>query len=90
MLLTGSISLSSRLLAFIENGHWKRAINCGAIGGLFVGAAVPLAHLTLEKRPPTAAFAASVGKDLAGIAAFVGVALGMVIGSLLAPRPETL
>jgi SSS family solute:Na+ symporter len=66
--------------------YWKRANNWGAIGGIFLGAAVPITQLTLEKLPATAAFAASIGKDIAGISAFVAAALGMIIGSLLKPR----
>jgi SSS family solute:Na+ symporter len=86
LLLTGSIYLSSMSVLLIACCYWKRANNWGAIGGILLGAAVPVAHLTLEKLPDTAAFAASIGKDLAGIAAFVGAVLGMVIGSLLKPR----
>ena len=54
------------------------------------GAAVPVAHLTLEKMPSTAAFAASIGKDAAGIAAFIAAALGMIAGSLLKPSAKAI
>jgi xanthine dehydrogenase molybdopterin-binding subunit B len=45
-----------------------------------------VAHLTLEKLPSTAAWAASLGKDIPGLAAFAAAALGMILGSLLKPR----
>lgn len=86
LLLTGSIYLSSMSVLLIACCYWKRANNWGAIGGIFLGAALPIAHLTLEKLPSTAAWAASIGKDLAGIAAFAAAALGMIVGSLLKPR----
>ena len=82
----GSIYLSSMSVLLIACCYWKRANNWGAIGGIFLGAAVPISHLTLEKLPSTAAWAASIGKDLAGIAAFAAAALGMIVGSLLKPR----
>jgi len=89
LLLTGSIYLSSMSVLLIACCYWKRANNWGAIGGILLGAAVPVAHLTLEKLPATAAWAASIGKDIAGIAAFVGAALGMIVGSLLKPRSRS-
>ncbi|MEZ5387593.1 MAG: hypothetical protein R3F13_18940 [Prosthecobacter sp.] len=87
LLLTGSIYLSSMSVLLIACCYWKPANNWGAIGAVLLGAAVPVAHLTLEKLPSTAAFAAAIGKDIAGIAAFVGAALGMIVGSLLKPKP---
>lgn len=89
LLLTGSIYLSSMSVLLIGCCYWKHANNWGAIGGIVLGAAVPITHLTLEKLPQTAAWAASVGKDIAGIAAFVGAALGMIIGSLIKPQSRT-
>ncbi|MFO1486436.1 MAG: sodium:solute symporter family protein [Verrucomicrobiaceae bacterium] len=88
LLLTGSIYLSSMSVLLIACCYWKKANNWGAIGGILLGAAVPVTHLTLEKLPSTAAFAASIGKDIAGIAAFAGAALGMIIGSLLKPKSK--
>ena len=83
LLLTGSIYLSSMSVLLLACCYWPRANSWGAFGGILLGAAVPVLHLTLEKLPDTAAFAASVGKDLAGLAAFAAAALGMVAGSLL-------
>lgn len=88
LLLTGSIYLSSMSVLLIACCYWKRANNWGALGAIILGAAVPMAHLSMEKLPATAKLAASIGKDMAGIAAFVAAALGMVIGSLLKPRTE--
>lgn len=88
LLLTGSIYLSSMSVLLIGCCYWKRANSWGAHGGIFLGALVPIAFLTLEKMPATAAWAATVGKDAAGLAAFAAAALGMVVGSLLKPQPQ--
>ncbi|MBE2282915.1 MAG: sodium:solute symporter family protein [Prosthecobacter sp.] len=89
LLLTGSIYLSSMSVLLIACCYWRRANNWGAIGGIVLGATVPIVHLTLEKLPSTAGFAASIGKDIAGVAAFIAAALGMIAGSLLKPHPKT-
>ncbi len=86
LLLTGSIYLSSMSVLLIACCYWRRANNWGAMGGILGGAAVPVIHLTLEKLPSTAAWAAEVGKDVAGLAAFAAAALGMIVGSLLKPQ----
>jgi SSS family solute:Na+ symporter len=88
LLLTGSIYLSSMSVLLVACCYWKRANNWGALGAILLGAAVPITHLTLEKIPATVQLAASIGKDTAGIAAFVAAALGMIAGSLLKPRTE--
>ncbi|MBK8093139.1 MAG: hypothetical protein IPK32_14420 [Verrucomicrobiaceae bacterium] len=90
LLLTGSIYLSSMSVLLIACCYWRRANDWGAICGILLGAAVPVAHLTLEKMPSTAAFAASIGKDAAGIAAFIAAALGMIAGSLLKPSAKAI
>ena len=89
LLLTGSIYLSSMSVLLIACCYWKRANNWGALGAIILGAAVPIAHLAMEKIPATAKIAESLGKDAAGIAAFGAAALGMIAGSLLKPRTET-
>jgi SSS family solute:Na+ symporter len=86
LLLTGSIYLSSMSVLLIACCYWSRANNWGALGAILLGAAVPVAHLAMEKIPSTAGLAASIGKDQAGIAAFVAAALGMLVGSMLKPR----
>ncbi|MBI5773989.1 MAG: sodium:solute symporter family protein [Verrucomicrobia bacterium] len=88
LLLTGSIYLSSMSVLLIACCYWRRANNWGALGAIILGAAVPIAHLSMEKIPATAKLAASLGKDAAGIGAFVAAAIGMIAGSLLKPRTE--
>lgn len=88
LLLTGSIYLSSMSVLLVACCYWKHANDWGALGAIILGATVPIAHLTLEKIPATVNFAAAIGKDTAGIAAFVAAAVGMLAGSLLKPRPE--
>ena len=88
LLLTGSIYLSSMSVLLIACCYWRRANNWGALGAILLGAAVPIAHLAMEKIPATAKLAASLGKDAAGIGAFVAAALGMIAGSLLKPHAE--
>jgi SSS family solute:Na+ symporter len=88
LLLTGSIYLSSMSVLLVACCYWRRANNWGALGAIILGAAVPIAHLSMEKIPATAKFAASLGKDAAGIAAFLAAGIGMIAGSLLKPRTE--
>lgn len=85
LLLTGSIYLSSMSALLIACCYWKKANDWGAIGAILLGAAVPVAHLSMEKIPATAELAARIGKDYAGIAAFAAAAGGMIIGSLAKP-----
>ncbi len=86
--VTSTIYVSSMSVLLVACCYWKRANNWGALGAIILGAAVPIAHLSMEKIPATVKFAASIGKDTAGIAAFVAAALGMIAGSLLKPRTE--
>lgn len=86
LLLTGAIYLSSMSVLLIACCYWRRANNWGALGAIILGAAVPIAHLTMEKLPATAGLAATIGKDAAGTAAFAAAAIGMIAGSLLKPR----
>lgn len=87
--LTGAIYLSSMSVLLIACCYWRRANNWGALGAIILGAVVPAAHLAMEKIPSTAELAARIGKDQAGIFAFIAAALGMVIGSLIKPKPRT-
>jgi solute:Na+ symporter, SSS family len=86
MLLTGSIYLSSMSVLLVACCYWPRANNWGALGAIILGAIVPIVQLTMEKLPSTKAYAAAIGPDIAGIAAFVAAAVGMIIGSLLKPH----
>jgi SSS family solute:Na+ symporter len=63
LLLTGSIYLSSMSVLLVACCYWRRANNWGALGAILLGAAVPIAHLAMEKLPATAKLAASIGKD---------------------------
>ncbi|MGB3121837.1 MAG: hypothetical protein WBE58_23630, partial [Verrucomicrobiales bacterium] len=87
LLLTGSIYLSSMSVLLVACCYWRKANSWGALAAIFLGAAVPVAHLTMEKIPDLAPLAARLGKDGAGIAAFAAAALGMIVGSLLKPSP---
>lgn len=86
LLVTGSIYLSSMSVLLIACCYWKRANNWGAAAAIAVGALIPITFLTLQQLPATAEFAASVGPNRSGIAAFAGTALAMVGGSLLKPQ----
>ena len=66
---------------------WRRANNWGAAGALIAGAAIPLAYLVMEQLPSTRDFAAWIGPNWSGIAAFAGSFAAMVAGSLLKPAP---
>jgi len=81
--LTGSIYLSSMSVLLIACCYWKRANNWGALGGIIIGAVVPVLYLTSQKVPSLMHLAEQIGPYYSGIAAYVGAALGMIIGSLL-------
>jgi SSS family solute:Na+ symporter len=83
--ITGTIYLSSMSTLLVAACYWKRANSWGAAGAIFAGAFFPTAFLVLEKLPATKEFAARVGPELSGIAAFVAAAVAMVVGSYLKP-----
>jgi SSS family solute:Na+ symporter len=86
--VTGTIYLSSMSVLLIACCYWKRANGTGAGMAILMGAAFPLGFLVLKEFEATRAFAEGIGPHYAGIAAYVGAALGMVIGSLLGRRPR--
>lgn len=84
--VTGSIYLSSMSVLLIACCYWSRANNWGAMAAIVAGAVFPLTFLVLEQTPATRELAARIGPNYSGIAAFVGAALAMTIGSLLKPQ----
>ena len=65
--------------------YWPRANSWGAAGAITLGALIPFAYLVFEAIPATSEAAKNVGAERAGIAAFIGAGLAMVIGSYLKP-----
>jgi SSS family solute:Na+ symporter len=86
LLVTGSIYLASMSVLLIACCYWKRANTWGAVGAIVVGAIIPVAFLAMQQIPATREFANWVGPNRSGIAAYVGTALAMIVGSLLRPR----
>jgi solute:Na+ symporter, SSS family len=86
--ITGTIYLASISILLIACCYWKRANNWGAAGAILIGALIPIAFLVMEKTPATRPLAVAIGPHFSGIAAFVGSALAMVIGSLIKPRAK--
>jgi SSS family solute:Na+ symporter len=84
--LTGTIYLSSMSTLLVAACYWKRANNWGAAAAIPVGALIPLAQLVGEQFDKTSELATRIGPEKAGIAAFVGAAVAMVVGSYLKPR----
>lgn len=87
LLLTGSVYLSSMSVLLIACCYWKRANDWGAFGAIIGGAVMPVTYLTLEKIQAAERIVAEFGKDNAGIASFACAALGMIVGSLIKPKP---
>ncbi|HTM53430.1 MAG TPA: sodium:solute symporter family protein [Pirellulales bacterium] len=85
LIVTGTIYLSSMATCLVACCYWKDANSWGAAGAILAGATFPLAYLLAEQLEPTKELAKTIGSDYAGIAAFVGAALAMIIGSLLKP-----
>lgn len=84
--VTGTIYLSSMSTLLVACCYWKRANSWGAAGAILAGAIFPLAYLVLEQLDSTRELAKAIGPNYSGIAAYVGSAAAMVIGSLLKPR----
>jgi len=83
--VTGTIYLSSMTTLVIACCYWKRANNWGAAAAIVIGAVVPVGYLLLEQLPATKELAKRIGPYYSGIATYLLVALGMVVGSLLKP-----
>jgi solute:Na+ symporter, SSS family len=85
--ITGSIYLSSMSVLLIACCYWKRANSWGATAAIFFGALIPTATLILQKVGPYTQWFRK-NDTSCGIAAYVIVALAMVVGSLLKPVGE--
>jgi SSS family solute:Na+ symporter len=85
--ITGTIYLSSMSVLLIACCYWKRANSWGAAAAIVFGAAVPVSTLVLQKYGPWTQWITN-HDTTCGIAAYVLVALAMVIGSLLKPQPQ--
>jgi SSS family solute:Na+ symporter len=85
--ITGTIYLSSMSVLLIACCYWKRANNWGATAAIICGAVVPVTTLILQKRGPWTGWFRD-HDTTCGIAAYVVVAVAMVIGSLLKPQPQ--
>jgi SSS family solute:Na+ symporter len=82
--ITGSIYLSSMSVLLIACCYWKRANSWGAAAAIFFGAVIPATTLVLQKVGPYTEWCRK-NDTSCGIAAYVIVALAMVVGSLLKP-----
>jgi solute:Na+ symporter, SSS family len=83
--VTGTIYLSSMSTLLIACCYWKRANSWGAAGAILAGAIFPLTYLVFEQLESTQALAKAIGPNYSGIAAYVGAATAMVVGSLIKP-----
>ncbi len=83
--ITATIGFASMTTLLVSCCYWKRANNWGAAGAIVAGAVVPMAYLAMEQIPYARDLAAWIGPNWSGIAAFVGSAVAMVLGSLLKP-----
>ncbi|MBN2375808.1 MAG: sodium:solute symporter family protein [Sedimentisphaerales bacterium] len=84
--VTGSIYLSSMSVLLIACCYWKKANNWGATAAIILGATLPLGFLLCQKIPATKPFTEYVGPYVSGMMTYIGVAVAMVIGSLLKPK----
>lgn len=84
--LTGTIYLASMSVILIAACYWKRANSWGAFASIVVSAVIPVAYLVMEQRTDMQEIAKSIGPHYSGIAAYVGSAVAMVLGSLLKPQ----
>lgn len=87
--VTGTIYLSSVSTLLIACCYWQKANNWGAVAAIATGATIPTAFLVLQQVPATADLVNRIGPYYSGIAAYLGAATAMVVGSILknAVRP---
>lgn len=84
--VTGTIYLASMSTLLIACCYWPRANNWGAMAAIATGAVIPLAFLVMQHIEATRALTEAVGPNYSGIAAYVGSALAMIVGSLAKNR----
>ena len=93
--VTGAIYLTSMSALLIACCYWKRANDWGAGAAIVVGATLPVATLLIEliwKQSMSDDAWKQIATDVqrwkyyAGIAAYLGAGLAMVVGSLLKPQ----
>ena len=87
--VTGAVYLSSMSVLLVACCYWKGANSWGAAGAIIAGALFPLGFLLLQEFEITKEFAAAIGPDFSGIAAYIAAAAAMVVGSLLKPAGRT-
>jgi len=84
--VTGTIYLASMSTLLVSCCYWRRASPAGAAAAIVTGATIPVAYLVLEQLPATSAFARdAVGPYWSGLAAYLGSALAMIVGSWIRP-----
>jgi SSS family solute:Na+ symporter len=87
--VTGTVYLASMSTLLIACCYWKRSNDWGAAAAIVVGAVFPIGFLVAEQLPATQDWAKNtVGPWVSGIAAYVGAAIAMVVGSYLKPNSK--
>ncbi|MBN2210561.1 MAG: sodium:solute symporter family protein [Sedimentisphaerales bacterium] len=88
--VTGSIYLSSMTVLLITCCYWKQANSWGAMGAIIIGAIMPVSYLIGEQWSLTKTlFTEDIGAYVWGVLTYAGVAVAMVVGSLLKPPVKT-
>ncbi len=80
---TGTIYLASMSTLLVASCYWRPANSWGAGAAIAVGAVLPVSYLVAEQLEATRQTALDIGPERLGIAAFVGSAVAMVLGSYL-------
>jgi SSS family solute:Na+ symporter len=81
--VTGTIYLASISTLLVACCYWRAANDWGAFAAIIVGAILPTSFLVLQQVEATREITKSIGPYHSGIAAYVGAAIAMVVGSLL-------
>lgn len=84
--LTGTIYLASMSVILISACYWKGANSWGAGASIVVSAVLPVSFLVMQQVEGTKDLSEKIGPFYSGIAAYVGSALAMVIGSAIKPK----
>jgi len=82
--VTGNLYLASVCTLVVAGLYWPRANSVGAGAALVLGAIGPITFLIVNAKVPEAR---RISPELAGASSFALAFAGMVVGSLLTPRP---
>jgi SSS family solute:Na+ symporter len=86
--ITATINLSSISVMLIACCYWHRASTLGATLAILLGASSPIGFLIFQQLEGFARWHRMITTELAGLASFILAAMGMIVGTLIAPSRQ--